>query len=579
MCGIAGIVGGAPRRDELQAMLTAIRHRGPDGEGSFLAEGIALGNVRLAIVDPTPTGAQPMQSPDGRYSLVYNGELYNHLEFRTDLEASGVHFRGRSDTETLLWLLIREGESVLPRLNGIFAFAFHDAVSQRTLLVRDQLGVKPLYLARGREGRLLFGSEIKAVLATGEVSARMNVEDALELFMFHFIAGERTAFRDVHELLPGHLLDLRDGHSTVRQYWSIQTAARCGAAPDSGPERLRELLTSAVRRQLMSDVPVGVMSSGGVDSGVVTALSGQAASHLTGFCFRDPSHGYDELASASATAGRFGVTVREVTLASDELPSLLEHMTLHYDEPIPRPHHLAAFAVARAARTAGIKVLLSGEGGDELFGGYQRYADFAVELAKNADEAPLVFAHNRIAIPRIAPFLEATEFRNNFRARAAEETRGLDVVNRQLLVDQQTFLQHFLQRSDRMGLAAGVEIRVPLLDIPLVEHINGQPGSTKIVGTSLKHSLRSVARPLVGDIVDRPKLPFDLPVVEMMRTGSLAQMLGDYLLARPRIGDFLDRDAVRSQVMAFQAGDDALWKVVWMLLTTELWARTFRVTA
>ncbi len=580
MCGIVGIVGGAPRRDEVEAMLASIRHRGPDGEGVFVGRGIALGNVRLAIIDPTPAGAQPMSSPDGRYTLVYNGELYNHADFRPELEASGVQFRGHSDTETLLWLLIRHGAAILPRLNGIFGFAFHDAETQHVIIARDHVGVKPIYFARGRDGRLLFGSEIKALFVTGEVEPRINADDLLELFMFHFIAGSRTAFRDVTELLPGHVLEVVDGEHRIREFWSPLTAARRGDAPDETTEALRARLQAAVERQLMSDVPLGVMSSGGIDSGLVSAFASSEGARMAGFCYRDASRGYDELDQAREIGALIGVEIHEVGIPEADVPDLLSKLTWHYDEPIPRPHFLAAYAVSRAARARGLKVLLAGEGGDELFGGYQRYAELAAQMAATGDDSPLVFAHNRVAIPRVRGFLATEQFDNQFRFRCAEDTRGLDLVNRELLVDQRTFLQHFLQRSDRMGLAAGVEIRVPLLDLELVEHINAQPGSRKVAGDRTKIALREVARSvLTPAIVDRPKRGFDMPMVDLLRRGPVANLVDDLLLGKPQLGNVLDAGGIAALVREFRAGHEDLWKVLWMVLATELWARTFKVTA
>jgi asparagine synthase (glutamine-hydrolysing) len=578
MCGIVGIVGGQPREDEVSGMLARIRHRGPDGEGIHLAGEVGLGSVRLAIVDPTPTGAQPMRSPDGRYCLVYNGELYNHADFRPALQARGVRFRGHSDTETLLWLLVHEGEAVLPRLNGIFAFAFHDTETRRVLMARDHMGVKPLYYARGRAGRLLFGSEIKTLFATGEVEPRANVDDLVELFMFHFISGERTAFASVKELRPGHLLRCHDGRTTVAEYWNpVTRAGEEGQEPDAGV--LSNHLRDAVRRQLMADVPIGVMSSGGLDSGIVTAFAGRADARMQGFCYRDPHYGYDEFNEARAMAGSHGVEVEEVRIDEADVPDLLARLTWYHDEPLPRPHHLAAYAVARQAHQSGLKVLVSGEGGDELFGGYDRYVQLASAVNGGPLPAALVFGHNAVALPRIARFWPRRDFSNAFRFWCAQDTSGFDPINRQLLVDQRTFLQHFLQRSDRMGMAASVEIRVPLLDIPLVEYTNQLPGPAKVSRGLTKRCLRDAARGILpASLVDRPKQGFEMPMAPLLQAGPVAELVDDLLLARPRLADVVDHAGVVGLIRDLRNGQDDLWKVAWLLLTTELWMRTFRVT-
>lgn len=556
-------------------MLALVRHRGPDDEGVYQADRACLGHVRLAIVDPSPAGAQPMTTPDGRYCLVYNGELYNHGDFRLDLTQRGVTFRGHSDTETLLWLLVHYGESILPRLNGIFAFALLDTWSGRLLLARDHLGVKPLYYTQTARGRLLFASEIKALFATGEVEPRANVDDLAELFMFHFIAGARTAFAAVDELKPGHALTYAHGVMTLRRFWSpIPAEHHTGAGLD---ESLDRLLAAGVQRQLMADVPIGIMSSGGVDSGVVTAL---AHGERSGFCFRDPQYGYDEFEQARQLSEAFGVSVEEVRIDPADMPDLLMKLTWHHDEPIPRPHHLAAFAISRQARAQGLKVLVSGEGGDEIFGGYARYVDIAADMDRSGDSTALVFGHNRVAVPRLARFWSRTHFANDYRFLCARETEGFDHINRQLFVDQQTFLQHFLQRADRMGMAAGVEIRVPLLDIDVVEHVNGLPGRCKIADGRTKLCLKAAMRgTLPQAVLDRPKQAFELPMSPLLCAGPVAGLVNDLLLAHPRCGALFDEVEIHRLVHDFRQGDSELWKMVWLLLTTEIWMRTFNVSA
>jgi asparagine synthase (glutamine-hydrolysing) len=579
MCGFVGIIGGNPQSKDIESMLDRIRHRGPDGQGFYLADGVGLGHVRLAIVELSTAGHQPMKSPDGRYTLVYNGEIYNHLELRSQLEADGVRFRGHSDTETLLWLLIRNGKGILHKLNGIFAFAFYDSHEKSLLLARDPMGVKPLYYGPGKDGRFLFASEIKALFATGEIEPRLNVEDILELFMFHFISGERTAFASVMELLPGHLLECSDGSIRVEAFWSVLSSARNGTEGENGGQPLAGVLRSAVQRQLMADVPLGIMSSGGLDSAIVTACAGRRDAPMMGFCFTDPDRGYDELKFAKLASEPFGVELREVRIKESDVPDMLTRLTWQYDEPIPRPHHLAAYAVANAAREAGLKVLLTGEGGDELFGGYGRYLEIAEEAARSGDDSGIVFGHNRVALERIARFWPGDRFNNPFRFDCAEETRGLDVINRQLIQDQRTFLQHFLQRSDRMGMAASLELRVPLLDIPLVEFVNRRPGSDKVQNGKSKRMLIEAAQGLVPDVLlNRPKQPFDMPMASFLRKGPVSELINQLLLTNPRCGGIFDAKGMAETVVDFRAGRDELWKIVWLLLATEIWMRAFKVS-
>jgi asparagine synthase (glutamine-hydrolysing) len=273
------------------------------------------------------------------------------------------------------------------------------------------------------------------------------------------------------------------------------------------------------------------------------------------------------------------VAVDDVRIEPNEIPDLLQRLAWHYDEPLPRPHHLAAFAVARDARAAGFKVLVSGEGGDELFGGYQRYVTLTNYMSRTGDTSPLVYAQNRDACARIARFWPHPTFANDFRERAAESTRGLDLINRQLLVDQMTFLQHFLQRSDRMGMAAGVENRVPLLDLELVEYTNRLPGRLKVDGSLTKVGLKAALTGVLPDaVLHRPKRAFEMPMAPLLCAGPVADLLNDCLLDHPRSAAIFDQDGVRSLVSDLRAGHDELWKVVWLLLTTELWLRTFNVS-
>jgi asparagine synthase (glutamine-hydrolysing) len=557
-------------------MLETVRHRGPDDDGIAVVGDVALGHVRLAIVDPTDAGRQPMTTPDERYCLVYNGELYNHRDFRAELEAAGIRFRGHSDTETLLWLLARCGTAILPRLNGIFAFALHDRLTDRVILGRDHLGVKPLYYAQSPRGRVLFASEIKALLASGEIERRANVGDLAELLMFHFIAGARTAFEDVTELLPGHFAIIDNGRIHVHRYWDPVTSARHQHESDG---HLASYLSQAVTRQLMADVPIGVMSSGGLDSGVVMSMAARVHGPMQGFCFRAPALGYDELDDAREISGRYGVTVDEVTVESSEIPDLLQHLAWHHDEPLPRPHHIAAYAIARQARARGLKVLLSGEGGDELFGGYARYVDFATQLHTSGDVHTLAYGHNRAALPRIARFWKCPAFQSDFRFRVAEATNGFDVINRQLLSDQQTFLQHFLQRSDRMGMAAAVEVRVPLLDLALVEYTNRLPGHLKVSGTETKIGLKDALRGVLsGTTLLRRKQAFEMPMSPLLCEGPVAELVDDCLLDHPRTGQIFDPRGMAEVIADMRAGQHDLWKIVWLLLTTELWMRRFNVS-
>ena len=579
MCGIMGIIGGRPQQHELEAMLTQVQHRGPDDKGYFLDTELGFGHVRLSIVDLSAAAAQPMKSPDGRYVLIYNGEFYNHADFRPQLEARGVRFRSHSDTETLLWLLIIYGEAILPQINGIFAFAFYDTVTKTVVLARDHMGVKPLYYARAQE-RLLFASEIKGLFATGEVQPRLNTEDLQEHLMFHFVAGEKTLFYGVNELLPGHFFKITPSSQRMEQFWSPIQAVRDDLGEEEIAETVRQLLADAMLRQLMSDVPIGIMLSGGLDSSAVAAFSNPYRGRMRGYCFHDPAHGYDEIENAQQVADHFNIDLRPVRICQQSIPDLLVNMTRYYDEPLPRPHTIAAYVLAGAARQDGVKVLLTGEGGDEVFGGYRRYVDLGAQMTQTGDLSPLVFANNRDALVRINRLWGQRRFSNAYRFWCSEDVRRLDIINQQLIVDQKTFLQHFLQRSDRTGMAVGVETRVPMLDIALVEYLNSLPGRAKVTidGITKKPLRTALSGVICRRILSLPKLPFDMPMGPFLRLGAVAEMLHDLLLTNPRSGTLFPLRALKDLVqdMHVESGGN-LWKTVWLLLTTEIWLREFKV--
>src|SRR6266446_4777249 len=382
MCGIAGIVKRDPREtvDEarLKRMRDVLRHRGPDGEGLLLDGPVGLGHRRLAIID-VAGGHQPMANEDETIWIVYNGEIYNHAALRPGLEARGHRYRTRSDTETIVHAYEEDGERCVERLDGMFAFALWDRPRGRLLLARDRLGIKPLYYACTRD-ELVFASEIKAILAALPGRPALDATVVPEFLATRFVSGEQTFFRDVENLLPGRTLTWSVGEGIrTRRYW--QLPATLDDAPAGLAERavcLREHLTAAVRSHLMTDVPLRLFLSGGIDSSALAVLmAGMVREPVRTFSVGFDEPGANELAWARLVADRIGAEHREVTISPDQFFEALPRLIWHEDEPIATPASVPLAFVSRLARDH-VKVVLTGEGADELFLGYNRYRIAAV---------------------------------------------------------------------------------------------------------------------------------------------------------------------------------------------------------
>ncbi len=633
MCGIAGFAGGfveglAPRMNALQ------EHRGPDGSGVFEDPpgGIALAHRRLAILDLSGQAAQPMTSPDGRWVLIYNGEIYNYRDLRRELEAAGETFVSTGDTEVLLRGLATAGGGFVSRLNGIFAFALWDRRERRLTLARDPLGVKPLYLAEPEPGTILFASEVKALLAHPRLDRSPDFDALLHHLTFCHAAGERTAFRNVVRLAPGTILSWKDGRRDVRTYWR-PSFDRAIPPPDEGREtgRLREILERATRRQLVSDVPLGAYFSGGLDSSLIAALARRALpdSEFRGYTITYPAS--ENVLDQADADGPFALRVaRELGLAhtpieiKPEVVELLPKLIYHLDEPLADPAIIACFLVSRLARSEGARVLLSGQGADELFAGYPRYVAMAMTSRADAFPGPLRAAVS--ALSRALPgsregrsgaflrrarrllgsvseepderflsycassplgdvlgilgpaFADSLSDRSPFRECLARMERvGLRGASRWLERDLSVYLpNHNLLYTDKMGMAAGVEARVPLLDLEVVEAAAAYPLEWKVSGRRTKILLRRAARGLVPEeVLRRPKGGFGAPYRKWLRHDLAALWEDAVSEASVRRRGWFHLNALRQVRKLSQSGARDLYMLQWAVLTMELWAREF----
>src|SRR5438874_6650879 len=624
MCGIVGIVK-LNQRDtvdeaRLKRMRDVLRHRGPDGEGLWIEGPVGLGMRRLAIVDVLG-GRQPMANEDGTVWIVYNGEVYNHADLRPGLEQRGHCYRTRSDTETILHLYEEEGERCVERLRGMFAFALWDRKRGRLLLARDRLGIKPLYYA-WTDQELVFASEIKAILAGGSVRPALNEAILPEFLARGFVAGEETFFRGVHKLLPGRTLSwsCADG-PRQRRYWRMPITTDNGAPEtleDCGRD-VRARLAGAVRSHLMSDVPLGLFLSGGLDSsGLAALMAPMVKEPIRTFSvgFAEPEA--NELAYARLAARAIGAEHREVIVSPEEFFKALPHLIWHEDEPIAFTSSVPLYFVSRLARVH-VKVVLTGEGADELFLGYNRYRVTAWNVRLGDMYRRWIPGSLRRHVRRLIPaspksvrrFLERTfltlppEIRNlyleNFavfpqtlqeellvdkgiltaRDPYAEELRDFEehsggVLERMSHADLQTYLVELLMKQDQMSMAASIESRVPYLDHELVEHVAAIPGRFKLRGWQTKAVLRAALRDLVPrQILTRGKMGFPVPVGKWLR-GPFWPIVEEFVLG-PRALDrgLFKPDTLRRLAEEHRTGAREHGDRLWLLINLEIWQRIF----
>lgn len=632
MCGICGFVTAnpsvVPAREVLERMCASIVHRGPDDSGMHLEPGIALGHRRLSIVD-LAHGQQPMYSDDRRFVIIYNGEVYNHPTLKSELEAEGVRYRTRSDTETVLRLLQRGGPAAVSRLRGMFAIALWDRTTRELLLVRDRYGVKPLYYLHQSDGSLVFGSEIKALLPALKERPGLNLAALPDFLANHAPSGEETLFAGVRRLPAGHTLQWKDGRITLRRYWDLPVGdALKGPAPGSAAERAlveeyRERFTEAVRIRLMSDVPLGMFLSGGIDSAAITATMARLVSEpIRTFSVAFAEREANELAYARQVANAYHTAHHEVVVSQQEFFAALPRLVWHEDEPIAHPSSIALYFVSRLAAQH-VKVVLTGEGSDETLAGYNRYrvteynsrlgsvyerlvprfarrsvsqtlsalpASWRLRqrasrtfLMRGADLDELYFdnfavfgraAQRELLAPELRAQLAPVDPYAAYHA-ALERVGGKPLVSQLLYADCQTYLHELLMKQDQMSMAASIESRVPFLDHPLTEWLASVPQSFKLRGLTTKWILREAMRErLPAAILERGKMGFPVPVGAWLR-GAWRPLLDEYVAGeRARARGLFAPATVERLIGEHLAGINHAERL-WSLLNFEIWARVF----
>lgn len=610
MCGIAGVVGDVHDRQILDSMGAAIAHRGPDDEGRLRAPLAGFAFRRLAIID-LAGGNQPIWNEDHSAAIILNGEIYNHRELRSELEHRGHRFRTHSDVETVLHLWEDLGESCLQQLHGMFALAIWDARNQSLLLARDRLGKKPLYYYRFANGGLAFGSEIKAILQHPGVPRRPDLAAIDQFLTLQYVPTPFTAFEGIRRVAPAGWLRWKSGTVREGRYWSADFDHKLDLPEPELRERLLALLREAVRCRLESEVPLGAFLSGGIDSSAIVAFASEAlASRLQTFSIGFADASFDESGYARLVAERFGTAHHELHIDGID-PTLLERIAWHYDQPFGDSSAVPSFQVAAITRPH-VTVVLNGDGGDESFGGYDRYRSIYAwrhlfgapgplrRLAYSA--APIIGPRGRklsAAAPMdgaeayfatLVHMQETTKsllYSDSFRAATARSThaplpfmrsrKGGSLVDMMLETDLNHYLpDDLLVKMDVATMAHSLEARSPLLDHRLVEFMAAVPARYKLGRSGGKHLLKSALRGLLPDeVLERPKMGFGVPLAKWLRT-DLREMVEDVVLSSSTLArGYFRPEQVRRMVAETFAGADQHRYVVWDLLMLELWHRTF----
>ncbi len=608
MCGIAGWVNfdGEPvQKAKLEAMSALQSHRGPDGEAIWLEKGVALAHKRLAIIDING-GSQPMESADGRYVVTYNGELYNYRELKKEL--GGYPFKTSSDTEVLLASYARWGADCLSRFNGIFAFAVWDRAEKKLFMARDHYGVKPIYYSIGN-GRLLFASEMKAILGVDQKLKEFDVESLNTMLTYRYSPAPSTLFKKIKKLRPGHYLILKGSELEEKRYFiGDNSGADAGTVSDA-----EKLLDAAVSRQLVSDVPVGILLSGGLDSTLLATLAAKRyGGSLTAFTvgFKG-DHSFDELKYAADTAKLLGINHEKIEIDHLDFLSALEDVVWHMEEPVATSSSVPLYLLCREIGKSH-KVVLSGQGVDELFGGYFRHRAeklsgalrplFGSRLLGMLASSVKGFSGLKRAFYALgerddtARFLKTFSVFNSYMRDGiladafpddmsaieyyASDIKGRDSLSKMLWVEMRTSLpDDLLLYTDKVSMAHSVEVRVPYLDINFACFVEQLSSDKKVRGFNGKVFFREMAkRKVPAEVINRKKLGFETPAGDWFRS-ELSKDFVEIVCDKGALTRNIFKDgAVEAMVKKHRQGRDDYSRHLFMLISLELWAKRFGVT-
>lgn len=627
MCGICGKLyfdNSRPVEPRLlDAMTDVMSHRGPDDRGTFAGKGIGLGHRRLSIIDLSPLGRQPMTNEDGQIQVVFNGEIYNYLELREELLERGHTFRSATDTEVIVHAYEEYGTDFVSHFNGMFAIGIWDNRKKELVLARDRLGVKPLYYYRSANS-LSFASEIKSLLADPAVARAVDLQALSNFFTLHYVPGPRTMFKGIMKLQPGHVMTVRAGKVAIERYWEVKkepSLVKCmlKSREEDVADHLYSALNESVRKRMQSDVPVGALLSGGLDSsailGLMTTLSGKPVPAFTVGYSDSGDDRISEFRYSRKVASHFQSDYKEVVVTASKFLDFLPRAIWHQDEPIGEPASIPLYFVSKLAKDSGVTVLLTGEGSDELFAGYNRH--WGEVLSGYYQHMPGLLKHNLLGsiislLPRM-PLLKKghrsmsipdfnerymswhtvfTEemktgiFREHWERvatfsdvyeRYMKKVEGLENIDKILYLDLNVWLpDDLLMKKDKMGMATAIEARVPFLDYTFVELAFQIPSRMKVRRLSTKYILkRAMERLLPKEIIYRKKEGFPTPISGWMR-GELKDFTMDTLCSPEALGHGLfDKKAVRRLVDAHMRGTEDHNRLLFPLLNFEIWHKLF----
>ena len=608
----------------VERMRDVITHRGPDDVGIFIDGNVGLGHRRLSIVD-VASGHQPMTNEENSLQITYNGEIYNHADYRDELESRGHVYRTHCDTETILHLYEDYGDGCVNYLRGMFAFAIWDAKKRELFIARDRLGVKPLYYVHTDDGSLYFGSEIKTLFEAGAIKPEINFPALPDYLANHATSGEETLYRGVKRLLPGHTLLWRDGKLEIKKYWDVSFSKTedNGRSDKDYINEWYELFRTSVRLRLMADVPLGMFLSGGIDSSAIAAvMSGMVDEPIKTFSVAFAEREANELAYARIIAEAYKTNHHEVVVSPEEFFNALPRLVWHEDEPLAHPSSVALYFVSLLA-SQHVKVVLTGEGSDELLAGYGRYRKTILNLslgklyhsvtpsilrdALHGGVKGLPTSNVRQKLLRsflsVTPEIESIYF-DNFAVfplamqsdlltpetreqigpldpyagvrEVLSQTDAKSLLDRLLYADIKTYLHELLMKQDQMSMATSVESRVPFLDHKLVEFTCSLPERLKLRGGTTKYILREAMKGVLPEaILSRSKMGFPVPVGAWFR-GAYRSVIDEFVLSdRAMSRARFDPDFVRDLVQRHQSGAENHDERLWALVNFEIWQRQF----
>ncbi len=624
MCGINGIAfseksGRAVNQGILRKMRDCLEHRGPDDAGEFFDERVALGHRRLSIID-VAHGHQPMFNTDESIVIVYNGEVYNHADYRAELTAKGYKYQTSCDTEAILHLYEEYGAKCVEHLRGMFAFAVWNRREKTLFIARDRLGVKPLYYVHDSQGNLFFASEIKSLLAANALKAELNYNVLPDQLANHGTSADETLFADVKRLLPGHTLLWKDGKINIEKYWDISFEPKHEKKPDAEfVNEWRELFRESVKLRLMADVPLGMFLSGGIDSSAICAMMAEMVSEpIKTFSVGFKEREANEFHYAQMVSKAFKTEHHEITITPKQFFGELPNLVWHEDEPLGFVASVPLYFVSRLAQKH-VKVVLTGEGSDEILGGYGRYhktlqllnygkkyesltPEFVRKIVKNnVGNLPMSRKLKRTFLSRTADIenlyfdnfaiftkqMQENLLTNETKEKIAEknpyielkkwldQTGAKDLLDKLLYADSKTYLHELLMKQDQMSMAASIESRVPFLDHKLVEFTAKLPEKYKIRGRETKWILREAMKGILPEeILTRSKMGFPVPVGNWFRN-EFKHIVDEYVLSERSLSrGIFQNDFVREIVRKHDAGENHDERI-WFLVNFEMWQRRF----